>query len=154
MTKDVSGEARRPAGDPEGGQWTSGGSTSLMSRLTEPDGGFTYQPLTGDEPKEGFAVSPYPDRSFAKGWEDFTSDDLARYAKRNKDLFKKSGHYMGAWHDPESGKVFLDVSIVSKDARVANRLALAHDQIAYFDLKTGKSITVNKHATSGGVIKR
>jgi len=151
---DVSGEARVPAGDPAGGQWTSGGSSSLMSRLSEPDGGFTYQPVSGDEPKEGFAVSPYPKRSFAKDMKDLTHKDLARFAKANRDLLKRPDHYIGAWHDPESGKVFLGVSIVSKDAARARHLALSHDQIAYFDLSTGKSVTVNRHATSGGKVKR
>ena len=38
----------------------------MFKRITAPDGGFTYQPVTDKEPKSGFALSVYPERSFAK----------------------------------------------------------------------------------------
>lgn len=123
----------------------------MFDRVSQPDGGFTYQPLSGDEPKDGFAVSPYPDRSFAKELKDFNFNDLVNYAQQNSDLFANPDHYLGAWHDPESGKIFLDVSVVNKLEADARKLALENDQIAYFDLGKGKSVTVNKDATSGGV---
>lgn len=126
----------------------------MYARLQEPDGGFTYQPLTDDEPKEGFAVSIYPKRSVAIDVKNLKPKDMVKYAKKNADLFKKSDHYLGAWHDPASGKVFLDVSIVSRNRRAVRQLALAHDQIAYFDIGKGKSITVNRLATSGGASKK
>ena len=38
-------------------------------------------------------------------------------------------------------------------SRTATRLAKRHDQIAYFYLAGGRSVTVNSKAKSGGVIK-
>lgn len=127
---------------------------ALFSKITKPDGGFTYQPLTDQEPKAGFAVSPYPDRSFAKPAQALKFADLVGYAKKNKDLLKQQDHYIGAWHDPDSGTVYLDVSVMADDEAKAAKLALEKDQIAYFDLAHGKSVTVNKSATSGGAAGR
>ena len=127
---------------------------AMMKRIAEPDGGFTYQPVSDKEPKAGFALSVYPDRSFAKPVNELKFADLAKYAKANKDLFAKGDHYISAWHDPQSHQVFFDVSIVSDDDKQAAKLALEHDQIAYFDLAKGKSVTVNAKATSGGAAKK
>ncbi len=48
----------------------------------------------------------------------------------------------------------MDISVVSQDEKAAEKLAKDNDQIAYFDLAKGKSVTVNAHATSGGQIER
>jgi adenylylsulfate kinase-like enzyme len=155
-------QPRIPAGNPGGGQWVASGEGAavnesklkdLYSRISKPDGGFTYQPVSDSEPSSGFALSIYPSRSFAKDVKELSFDDLVSYAIRNRDLFEKSDHFLGAWHDPETGKVFLDISVVTNDVDKAEQLARQHDQIAYFDLGTGKSVTVNREATSGGVAK-
>jgi ADP-Ribosyltransferase in polyvalent proteins len=124
---------------------------ALYERVMKPDGGFTYNTVTADQPVEGYALSPYPARSFAKSASELSPVDIATYAVHNEDVLEQPDHYIGAWHDPASGKVFLDVSVVKKDADEAHELCLKHDQIAYFDLKAGKSVTVNASATSGGV---
>jgi DNA topoisomerase-1 len=125
---------------------------AMFSRIEQPDGRFTYQPLSDREPQGGFALSVYPERSFAKPVADLKYSDLAGYVKRNKDLLAKPDHFIGAWHDPESGMVFLDVSVVTDDEKKATTLALEHDQIAYFDLARGASVMVNRQATSGGAV--
>jgi hypothetical protein len=66
-------------------------------------------------------------------------------------VLSKPGHYLGGWHDPDSGKVFLDIAIVIKTAKEARKLVMEHDQIGYFDLASKKTIIVNRAATSGGV---
>jgi hypothetical protein len=124
---------------------------NLFERVSKPDGGFTYSPLDSSQPEKGFAVSPYPERSFAKNLENFTGHDLLDYIETNRDMFKKKNNYIGAWNDPATGKVYLDISVVSKTEDEAKKLALKHDQIAYFDLAKGESVTVNQNATSGGV---
>lgn len=126
------------------------GMQSMLSRVAEKDGGFTYQPLSDREPKGGYAVSIYPDRSFAKDVNALQFADLKRYVRANKDLLSQPDHFIGAWHDPETDKVYLDISIVSDDEKKAADLASRHDQIAYFDLGKGASVTVNRSATSGG----
>lgn len=127
---------------------------SLYERVSKPDGGFTYQPTTDDEPKEGFAVSPYPERSFAKPAAEFSSNDLVDYIVKNRDLFADPEHYLGGWNDPESGKVFLDISVVKHDQAEAEKLAREKDQIAIFDLGSFNTITVNREATSGGQVNK
>ena len=152
----------KPAGA-GGGQFTYGpggpaakhtSMKAMLAQVSSPDGGFTYQPSLKTSPKVGFALSPFPDKSFAKPAKDLTAKDLAAYYKSNKDMFSNPEYHMGAWHDPASGMVFLDVSIVTHDAKEAAKLCKKHDQIAYFDLAAGQSVTVDAKATSGGVAKK
>lgn len=130
------------------------GLGGMFGRIRQPDGGFTYQPLTGAEPKTGYALSIFPDRSFATDAKDLSLDDLDGYLDKNADLLADPNNYVGGWHDPATGKVFLDVSRVVTDEYEAATLARRHDQIAYFDLGRGASVTVNPDATSGGQIKK
>lgn len=127
------------------------GLQSMVERIRSPDGGFTYQPLSEHEPSVGYALSIHPERSFAKDADELEFEDVLDYVVKNEDLLSQKGSYLGAWHDPESGKVFLDISRVTDDEDEARDLALVHDQIAYFDLGKGMSVTVNPEATSGGV---
>ena len=151
------------------GRWTSGGESSategkpgehrkqlesMLDRIREPDGGFTYNPLNDEEAVKGYAVSPYPDRSAAFDAKSITPDDVDEYVQKNLDQMSQPNHFIGAWHDPTTGKAFLDVSVVVKTPEEAHALALKHDQKAYFDFQTFKSVEVNPDATSGGVIQK
>ena len=122
---------------------------ALTDRLRAPDGGFTYNPTTNSEPTRGYAVSPYPDRSKVLQAGDLTEEDLTGYIVKNWDLLQQPGHHLGAWHDPKTGKVYLDISVVKNSAKAAKALALKRDQIAYFDLAKGVSVDVNRAAKSG-----
>ena len=150
------------------GQWTSGGGSEsggggagggtahehdLLARLSKPDGGFTYQPHTDQEPTQGYALSVYPERSYGVDAAEMDYEKFSAYALKNDDLLQNPEHHIGGWHDPASGRIFLDVSVVKSDRGEAETLALKHDQIAYFDLGSGKSVTVNPDATSGGAAK-
>jgi len=178
-TFDESKHPREPGGQPVGGRFTvvpgAGGRKvgHLMSRPAKGEGakrpvptegvrelfkkflesgGFTFQPIGDHTPKDGFAVSPFPDRSAAFKLADFRPSDLMSYYAKNRDVFRNPGHFLGAWHDKESGMVFLDISVVKKTRGEAARTALAKDQIAYYALAAGKQVTVNRNATSGGVV--
>jgi hypothetical protein len=181
MEWDESKHPRIPAGDSAGGQFGTVGSvsrnkfdrmlarqrmdhikaggtvadphlTDLLEQINQPDGGFTYQPFTAHSPTEGFALSIHPERSVVLDARSMSLTNLVDFVQANRVLLRNPGNFMGAWHDPASGKVFLDVSTVTTNERQARQLALSHDQIAYYDLKRGTSVTVNKDATSGGVI--
>lgn len=125
----------------------------IFGQVAKPDGGFTYSAVNRSSPSVGFALSPYPERSFAKDFSEVKPLDIIKYIAKNRDILTQSNHYLGAWHDPASGKVFLDVSVVNQDRKAAEKLAKEKDQIAYFDLEAGKSVTVNADATSGGAAK-
>jgi hypothetical protein len=123
----------------------------MLSKISKPDGGFTYSPVTKRSPSTGFALSPYPERSFAVSAKELKPGHLVDFVIKNHDLLSRPDHYVGGWHDPASGKVFLDISIMARDEKTARKLCLEKDQIAYFDLSKGVSVTVNPKATSGGV---
>lgn len=123
----------------------------LLAALQEPDGGFTWEGLQGREVVgTSKIVSPYAGRSkvFDK-IEDVKATDIADFAIKNFDLLMKPYHFVGGWHDKQSKKVFLDISIVAATAKEAERLSRENDQIAYFDLETGKSVDVDRNAKSG-----
>lgn len=153
---------------PEGGAEESGGNNrsrkqendapkmmrEMFARIGKPDGGFTYHHLTDSEPSKGFALSIYPEISFAKKADDLTLQELVSYINKNKDLLDKEENYLGGWHDPASGMAFLDVTMVSQDEAKAKELALKHNLIGYFDLEKLQWITVNKEVTSDGKVSK
>lgn len=123
----------------------------LMKQLQEPDGGFTFEPLS-QRPVRGDAkiVSPYSERSkMFKTVKDMTVDDIANYVVRNFDKWLEKGHFLGGWHNPDNGNVFLDVVVGVKTHAEARKLAEENDQIAYYDMEAGNTVVVNKDAKSG-----
>lgn len=122
----------------------------VVSQLQQPDGGLTADIINKKSITQGFAYSPYPERSVAVQIEDLTADDIESFVDSNRDLLEKKGNYLGAWHDPETGTVFLDISVTTDDASEARRGCIEGDQIAFFDMQTLNSVTVDRDATSGG----
>lgn len=123
---------------------------ALASRLSKPDGGFTINPRDLGEPKTGFALSIFPDRSKSLDPSSVSAPRILNFAEQNGDLLEQEGNMLGAWHDPETNRVFFDVAKVVESENEAKKLALENDQVAYFDIAAGKSVDVNRQATSGG----
>lgn len=102
----------------------------------------------------GFAVSPYPEYSKAIPG-DVTDEQIQtevdNYIKEHKDVLEKPNHILGLWRSPYDNNLYLDVSIISKDASEAREISKKEDQQAYFYFQTGEAITVDKNATSGQV---
>ena len=130
------------------------GFNELLHLVSEPDGGFTFDPRAHTQPSTGYALSIHPERSQSFAAALLAPEDLTRYIASNRDLLDLPGNMLGAWHDPASHLVFLDVSTVTDNETDAAALALAHDQIAYYDLARHTSVTVNAAATSGGAASR
>jgi len=142
----------RPAGSPAGGQFAPAdegagraGLDTLIHDISQPDAGFTYHAVTGEQPHEGFAVSVYKGREGVLDVKDLTVEKLWDYAAKNRDLLREPGNFFGGWHNPADGKLYLDVSKVVSSHAEARRLAGAHNQIAYFDLQNGVSIPTKVH---------
>jgi hypothetical protein len=152
---DLRGENPQGAGKPISRLGSKMGRKALddmFARVSKPDGGFTYNPHTDSVPKEGMIVSPFPERS--KGFDaDPSPRDVTDYIFANEDMWADEHNHVGAWHDPETGRRFLDVSIVVDTDVEAKDIARKKDQKSYFDLATGKSVLVNPDATSGGAVK-
>lgn len=132
-------------------QYTNAGQAA--SALREPDGGFTYNPVSGEAATHGFAVSTYPELSQTVDVGRMSDPELKtaiqNYESANSQVLSQSGNFIGGWHDPDTHIGYLDVTKVTPSASVARTLSQAHDQIAFFDMQTGSSVTVNKNAKSG-----
>lgn len=152
---------RHPAGTSRGGEFARKGSVaspverklskqqqSLVERMKDPEGGFTYQPVTSEEPTDGFAVSIFEGRSESFDPATVSWETLGDYYIRNMDVLDDPTNYMGAWH--YEGKLFLDVSRVERSLERATELAKKHDQIGIYDLAGGAEIIIDRNAKSGG----
>jgi len=137
----------------ESGKWTGGGGVGLKERpkahekirplldaINEPDGGFSIHDHIGDGPTTGYMVSmnKNTERDFAA--KDLTADHIRQYQEDHADELSQAGYYFGAWHNPEDGRVYLDVSKNFKDKDEAMKAAKGADQIAIFDLSTFNSV--------------
>ncbi|MDE2100393.1 MAG: phage portal protein [Patescibacteria group bacterium] len=89
----------------------------------------------------GYGVSPYPDRSAVIDGK-LSEDDVNKYVETNADLLQKDDHYLGIWQDTESGKTYLDVSVVKATQEEAESLGKQADQIAIFDYHAGNEIRI------------
>lgn len=124
---------------------------NLFSNVSSPDGGATFNPTLSTIPTSGFCYSPYPELSKTIQVDNPVQlkKDLDNYLKENKEILSKDNHYIGIWNDPETGIVYLDISVNSMDSKESRKACENKDQIAYFDLQSFESVTVNKNATSG-----
>jgi hypothetical protein len=126
------------------GRFASEGGGQLATELRK-HGGFTYQPISHDHPKSGFALSIHPDRErFYKSPKSVSPDRVKQFIRNNRDLLKDKSNYVGGWHRPDDG-VFLDISRIVKSDSEARALSVAHRQDAYYDLATDKTVTVGAH---------
>lgn len=128
----------------------------IFTRVKSPDGGGTITKDGRQSPISGFCYSPYPEISQCyNSAEEFAPDqktlqnNLIKFYNKNKSYFKDSSSFIGFWNDPETGKVYLDVSKVTDDAANARSECKQHDQIAFFDLQGYESVTVDPNAKSG-----
>lgn len=119
------------------GRWTSSGAAGLASRRINEAGGFTIHPKTNDEPTEGFALSKWPERSLVLEWGKSHPARVARSIKswltKNSDMLSDPKMHIGGWLDRDSGKVYVDFSVVYprsqraeavRDAKEANQKAI------------------------------
>ena len=123
--------------------------SEVLKDLQQPDGGATLNIQNGKHKIAGFGYSPYEERSVGVNIKDIKASHIKQYISENNDLLNKEEHCLGLWHDPSDNTVYIDVSVVAEDPHIARKECLEHDQIAFFDFQVGKSVTVNKNATSG-----
>lgn len=121
-------------------------ASKALNRLRHPDGGFTIHPATNREEYLGFFVSRYPEREFAIAASELRASHLRRFREANADLLSQPDHFIGGWHDPETGVVSLDVSEKTSSAEAARTIAHEHAQAAFFDAQVGQSVNVDPTA--------
>lgn len=125
------------------------GLRPLLKRLADPDSGFTYSVNLAKEPTTGYVVSPHLDRERLIEAKDLQLTNLVDYIEDNADLLRRKEKFLGGWHNPDSGKIVLDVVEVVADKSKAESMAVAHQQDAFYDLERGETIY-----TAQGLAKR
>lgn len=128
--------------------------SDLYKRIYEQQG-FTYFYKKGQIRHRGYAVSIYPQDSRIFPVDNFTPYDLFEYVldKREKLMNEKNAH-LGAWLDPESNQIFLDISVVMNDLEQAKDFGCKYNQIAIFDLWKLETITLDCGKQQKEAIKR
>ncbi|WP_394359897.1 hypothetical protein [Amycolatopsis sp. SB7-3] len=121
----------------------------LAAACAVPDGGFTIDPTTGVTPCTGFAVSVHPQYEHVID-APVTADDLAAYLTRHASILHVAGRAFGGWHNPDTGRVYLDVSIVVPTLAEALDHGRAARQLSVYDLATGACIDVPAPASTAG----
>ena len=126
----------------ERGEWTAGGAHVTLTHQTARTllerakaGGFTYQPWTKDSPQPGdkaFAVSYSKTTEYVTEVDKLTAEVITDYILDHWGDLQHPDHYLGAWLNPDDGKVYLDCSIVTRDEKEAIKIARANEQLAYF----------------------
>ena len=116
-------------------------AVDLAARTKQPSGGFTVDPSSGTDVSSGFAVAIYPELSRTVPASALVKQSLKDYVHDNPDAFSNPENKFGAWHDPESGEVWLDVSRVVQDRNTAVELGKKHNQIAIWDIGAGEEVS-------------
>ncbi len=129
-------------------------AASASAQLLREHGGFTYQPVAGLSPTEGYVVSPFPDDSLiidASVDNQELEDILTDYILSKASAFTDPSVHLGGWHDKQNDKIFFDLSVVVTDEAEARRMSETYNQLAYYDLSTGTEHRIE--GTTGGLDK-
>ena len=116
---------------------------SIIERVRA-NGGLSVSMVDGSEPPGGFMVARVGVKAAIVEADDFYDADrgpaaLSSFLKSNqKEL--TGGDYLGVWHDPNGGKVYLDVSENVENQSTAERLGSERNQLSIWDVVEGKEI--------------
>lgn len=130
----------------ERGRFASGTATGGISNRTIANGGISVHVKNGKEPKSGYMVAVYGDRSqWLKGEE--VTDPVKResaiksFMEKNKDVLADKDNYLGTWFDTETGAISLDISRNIADRGEAIKFASSHNEKAIWDVKNMTDIS-------------
>jgi hypothetical protein len=111
----------------------------MADALSVPDGGFSVRPEDGGDVRTGYAVAVHPEHERVLTGPVSVSD-LHSYVSDVRDALRMPGRVLGGWHDPDGGRIYLDVSVVVADLSDAIELGERHGQLAIFDFDAMESI--------------
>ena len=112
---------------------------AMADALSVPDGGFSVNPTDGSDVRSGYAVAIHPEHERILS-HPVTTADLHIYISDASEALSLPGRVLGGWRDPDSGRVYLDVSVVVADKDAAISLGQRHHQLAIFDFAATCSI--------------
>ncbi len=128
----------------------AGENSETLAKMTE-GGGFTYNPVTGDMPKTGFALSVFPEHELIlDSIDDATPEVIADYVIDKWEHVKDVDDvFVGGWYNKKTAdnpkgddKVYLDLSIVLQDKDEAIKLARKNRQLKIYDLAKFEDVIV------------
>lgn len=131
----------------------------ILKDIRKPDGGATISiSMTNNQkaivPTSGFCASPYPQYSKVFNTsKEVNHTSILKFIdeidNEGRDILSQEDTYIGLWNDPDTGKVYLDISKRYNEAEEARIACEQNDQIAYFDLQMLESVDVDRKAKSG-----
>jgi hypothetical protein len=114
----------------------------MTQRLQKPGGGFTASLQGFEEPTSGYAVAR--PGSLESPLAEFSPEGLLNFVTKNLEALQQGGK-LGGWHDPETGRVYVEISDVLPTLREALTAAQPEGkpaQKAIYDFAAGQSIPV------------
>lgn len=106
-------------------------------------GGFSMHDHIGDAPTIGYMVSLDKADEQVEDLQDITPSDIQEYRDEHASALAHPDVYLGAWEN--DGKVYLDVSAHFDDLSKAMKAASSNDQLAVYDLGTGRSLMTSDY---------
>jgi hypothetical protein len=103
-------------------------------------GGFSVKNHVDDGPTAGYMVSKNKSTEQAFPEDGFGAHDIQHYLDEHKHELSAPNAYFGAWHDPETQKVYLDVSHHYPSFEEAKKVGRDANQLALYDVKEGKTV--------------
>lgn len=137
------------------GRWASGTAVTIgdtpeptwdLFTQVHKQGGFTYEPLTNHSPTSGFVVSAYKSKERVFDATKFREKHLVNYINKHFEVLSKPNTHMGAWHDEDNGKVYLDVTVIHGTLGPAMAQAKKIGELAIFDLSSFETIMAKAKA--------
>lgn len=119
---------------------------TILKNVRQADGGATID-KNGNFAKGKYYASIYPQYSLiVDNANDVTAKTIQNYVEQvNKlsgGILDRPNNYIGLWNNPDNNKVYFDISKSFNNRKAVKNACLKHEQIAYFDAKSGKSIKV------------
>ncbi len=114
---------------------------------TKTTGGTTINVQTGEQPKAGFAFSPYKDAEVVIPKEIANDSNVAQYVQAHFDKLSQPGNHLGMWED--NGNIYFDISQVNKNLDTALKAAVDNKQLAVYNLGTGEDVLTPLHPNYG-----
>ena len=104
------------------------------------NGGFTLQGLSLKDVSEGYACALQGHEKVVD-LKDINERVISEYMEAKSELVQGNKNLcFGAWHDTETNKIYLDLSEVLPNKKMALKRAYKREQLAIFDLNTFESI--------------
>ena len=116
---------------------------TILKNVKQADGGATIDKY-GNFAKGKYYASIYPQYSLiVDSAEQVNSDLIKQYVEKINNvsggLLDKPNNYIGLWNDPETHKVYFDISKAFDDKKAVKNACLEQKQIANLDSEKGKA---------------